>query len=223
MFLALFFIRIIERKSTSHIRSDTNTYYISNICLTGANSGVGLAGAKLLIASGHHVILACRTQAKADAAAAKCMAYATTSGDSFYMSRRAGGSAIGAECDLSSLSSVRTFAKSMEDRNIDTIVLNAGLAHGQADKEPFRTVEGFEETVGVNHLGHFLLADLMARTLAKSNSKPRLVSTASPVHDPVRIYILKYWFEHHITVFLNVTNYVHSSFDAYFFCLISDA
>jgi len=61
----------------------------------------------------------------------------------------------------------------------------AGLAHGQADKEPFRTVEGFEETVGVNHLGHFLLADLMARTLAKSNSKPRLVSTASPVHDPM--------------------------------------
>ena len=38
--------------------------------ITGANSGVGLAGAKLLTAAGHKVTLACRTQAKADAAAA---------------------------------------------------------------------------------------------------------------------------------------------------------
>mmetsp|Transcript_46171 Transcript_46171/g.53947 ORF Transcript_46171/g.53947 Transcript_46171/m.53947 type:complete len:401 (+) Transcript_46171:48-1250(+) len=164
--------------------SGLTTSPVRNIIITGANSGVGLAGAKLLTASGHRVILACRTQAKADAAAAKCMAYAATSGDSFYPSRRSGGEAVGAECDLASLSSVRAFAKSMKDSQLDTLVLNAGLAHGQADKEPFRTMDGFEETVGVNHLGHFLLADLIAPILAKSSSAPRIVSTASPVHDP---------------------------------------
>lgn len=160
---------------------------VRDIIVTGANSGVGLAGAKLLTAAGHRVILACRTQAKADAAAATCRTYAATSGssDSFYASRRAGGSAIGFECDLASLDSVRAFAASMNDgRKVDTLVMNAGLAHGQGDKEPVRTKDGFEETVGVNHLGHFLLADLMSPILVKSSSKPRIVSTASPVHDP---------------------------------------
>lgn len=81
---------------------------------------------------------------------------------------------------------MRAFAASMNDgRKVDTLVMNAGLAHGQGDKEPVRTKDGFEETVGVNHLGHFLLADLMSPILVKSSSKPRIVSTASPVHDPV--------------------------------------
>jgi len=159
---------------------------VRDIIVTGANSGVGLAGAKLLTAAGHRVILACRTQAKADAAAEICRTYAATSGgdSSFYASRRAGGTAVGAACDLASLSSVRAFANSMNGRTVDTLVLNAGLAHGQADKEPVRTADGFEETVGVNHLGHFLLADLMSPVLVKSSSNPRIVSTASPVHDP---------------------------------------
>ena len=51
---------------------------VRNIVVTGANSGVGLAGAKLLVAAGHRVTLACRTQAKADAAAAACMAFAAS-------------------------------------------------------------------------------------------------------------------------------------------------
>lgn len=38
-------------------------------------------------------------------------------------------------------------------------------------------------TVGVNHLGHFLLASLLTPTLATA-AEPRLVVTASPVHDP---------------------------------------
>jgi len=45
-----------------------------------------------------------------------------------------------------------------------------------------RTAEGFEETIGVNHLGHFYLASLLLPTLAASSKKPpRLVITASPV------------------------------------------
>jgi hypothetical protein len=37
---------------------------VRNVIITGANSGVGLAAAKLLTASGHHVTLACRTQVR---------------------------------------------------------------------------------------------------------------------------------------------------------------
>jgi len=144
-------------------------------------------GWQLLTVSGHRVIIACRTQAKVDAAAAKCMAYAATNGDFFNPSRNSGGEADGAERNLALLSSVRAFTKSVKESKLDTLVFNAGLAHGQADKEPFRTMDGFEETVGVNHLGHFLLADLIAPILVKSNSAPRIVSTASPVHYLVSI------------------------------------
>eukprot|EP00962_Isochrysis_galbana_P058516 scaffold31661_cov67-Isochrysis_galbana.AAC.1 len=92
-----------------------------DVVITGANSGVGLAGAKLLTAAGHRVVLACRTQAKADAAAAACEEYARANG------RRGGGSASGAECDLASLASVRAFAAGIKDRPLDSLVLNAGL------------------------------------------------------------------------------------------------
>jgi len=37
---------------------------VRSVIITGASSGVGLAGAKLLTAAGHRVTLACRTQAK---------------------------------------------------------------------------------------------------------------------------------------------------------------
>ena len=111
---------------------------VRTIVVTGANSGVGFAGAKFLVAAGHRVILACRTQAKAEAAAHACHDYAATvAGDG--TTRRAGGIAIGAECDLASLHSIRTFAQariaeataSGGTTGIDTLVLNAGLAHGQ--------------------------------------------------------------------------------------------
>ena len=52
---------------------------VRNVIVTGASSGVGLAGAKLLTAAGHQVTLACRTQAKADAAVKACNAFAASS------------------------------------------------------------------------------------------------------------------------------------------------
>jgi len=147
-----------------------------NIIITGANSGVGLAGAKILTAAGHRVTLACRTQAKADAAAAACMEWSGSH------ATRSGGIAKGAECDLASLESIRRFAESRKGSPLDSLVLNAGLARGTAETDVKRTAEGFEETIGVNHLGHFYLASLLLPTLAASSKKPpRLVITASPV------------------------------------------
>ena len=162
---------------------------VRNVIITGANSGVGLAGSKLLVAAGHHVTLACRTQDKADAAAQACLDYAasTATTDAFFPNRRPGGTATGAECDLSSMASIRKFAESMKDSPIDALALNAGFTYGAQDFEIRRTKDGFEETVGVNHLGHFYLANLLAPTLAKGGGNgvgPRLVSTASGVHDP---------------------------------------
>jgi len=163
---------------------------VRRLIVTGANSGVGLAGAKLLTAAGHDVTLACRTKAKADAAAAACMEFAASASATgpagkpdFYAARRAGGIARGAECDLTSLASIRAFAATQKGQQLDTLVLNAGLSLNVADKEEQFTKEGFELTVGTNHLGHFALQRELMPMLAKG-AKPRLLVTASGVHDP---------------------------------------
>ena len=135
------------------------------VVVTGANSGVGLEGAKLLAAAGHDVVCACRTAAKAEAAAAAC-----------------GGKAVPAVCDLADLKSVRAFAASVKD--VDTLVLNAGLALSTKDTAAQRTKQGFELTIGTNHLGHMALYELLEKRLAAAKGQPRLVVTASPVHDP---------------------------------------
>jgi protochlorophyllide reductase len=64
------------------------------------------------------------------------------------------------------------------------LALNAGVEYS-GDPVVHRTKENFEETVGVNHLGHFLLANMLLDELEKSSeTHPRIVVTASEVHDP---------------------------------------
>jgi protochlorophyllide reductase len=86
------------------------------------------------------------------------------------------------ECDLSSMESIRGFAKRWQDSGspIDVLSLNAG-AQFTGEKEPRRTKDGFELTVGANHLGHFLLANLLLDSVEKSTKSPRIVVTASEV------------------------------------------
>ncbi len=137
------------------------------IVITGANSGIGLDASRKLAAAGHEVYVACRTQAKAEEAA------------------KATGAAGAFECDLTSLASVQSFLKAWGSRPIDVLCLNAGVAMNTAETTPHFTAEGLEETIGVNHLAHFLMAKSLLGNLEKSAlAHPRLVVTASSVHDP---------------------------------------
>ena len=47
---------------------------------------------------------------------------------------------------------------------------------------PQHSAEGFERTIAVNHLGHFLLANLLLKRLV-ANSPARIVVVSSGVHD----------------------------------------
>ena len=80
------------------------------------------------------------------------------------------------------MESIRGFAKRWQDSGspIDVLSLNAG-AQFTGEKEPRRTKDGFELTVGANHLGHFLLANLLLDSVEKSTKSPRIVVTASEV------------------------------------------
>jgi len=65
-------------------------------------------------------------------------------------------------CDLASLESVRAFAEELSGKELDVLCLNAGIAPSTKAEAPETTADGFEACVGTNHLGHFLLANLLA-------------------------------------------------------------
>jgi light-dependent protochlorophyllide reductase len=142
----------------------------STVLVTGGNSGIGFECARRLAAEGWHVLIASRNrEASADAIR--------------RITRDSGNDAVSAmSLDLGSLESVRRFAREIEatDVPLRALVCNAGL---QVARGPHCSVDGFELTFAVNHLGHFLLTNLLLGRLA-SNAPARIVIVASGVHDP---------------------------------------
>lgn len=144
----------------------------STVIITGASSGVGLQAAKALSQRGWHVVMACRDLAKAQKAA-------QTVGmpqDSYTIMH----------IDLASLESVRQFVKDFRasGRFLDALVCNAAI-YMPLLKEPLRSPEGFELSVATNHLGHFLLCNLLLEDLKNSSAtEPRLVILGTVTHNP---------------------------------------
>ncbi|KAL6063901.1 retinol dehydrogenase 12 (all-trans 9-cis 11-cis) [Balamuthia mandrillaris] len=134
------------------------------VIVTGANTGIGFETAKALAGMGAHVILACRNE-KLGEAAVKRIEKANKSAS--------------VECqqlDLASLASIRAFAQKFLKRNmpLHLLVLNAGVMF--TPKET--TKDGFELQFGTNHLGHFLLTNLLLDKL-KESAPSRIVSVSS--------------------------------------------
>jgi len=154
-------------------------YSKPRVVITGSNSGIGRDAATKLAKSGKWVVvLACRTRAKAEQAKADIMQeYPDVNANDIECYA----------CDLGDLSSVRAFAQDVlaDGAPVDALCLNAGVEYS-GDPVVHRTVDGFEETIGVNHLGHFLLANLLLPRLEASEKfeHPRVVVTSSEVHDP---------------------------------------
>jgi NAD(P)-dependent dehydrogenase (short-subunit alcohol dehydrogenase family) len=130
------------------------------VVVTGANSGLGLATATALAASGARVICACRDVAKGEAA---------LSGTPGTWEVR--------PLDLADLSSVALFAKELTEP-VDVLVNNAGVM-----AVPKRmTADGFEMQLGTNHLGHFALTGHLLPRITG-----RVVTLSSLMHKIGRI------------------------------------
>lgn len=151
-----------------------------HILITGTSQGIGLAAAQQLIQDGHHhVYHACRSHDRAKQAALEA----------------GGGIVLEEACDLSDLDSIKRFAKEVIDKvpHLDVLCLNAGIAPSYSSKKdnlkPLLTAQGFESCIGINHIGHFLLLQLLLpKLMSRQNAKRPacIVITASAVHDPAQ-------------------------------------
>lgn len=144
----------------------------STVVITGASSGVGLYSAKALAKRGWHVVMACRDLDKAQKAAQSV----GIPQDSYTL----------IHIDLGSLQSVRKFVENFRARGLtlDALVCNAAI-YMPLIKEPLRSPEGYELTVTTNHLGHFLLCNIMLEDMKKSPAKDRrMVILGTVTHNP---------------------------------------
>lgn len=143
-----------------------------HVLLTGGNTGIGRATAEALAAQGHRLWLAGRSEERTrpvlDAVRAR------------------GARADFLPLDLADLGSVRACAARFvaTGERLDVLLANAGLA-GQRGE----TKQGFELAFGTNHLGHFLLTELLLPRLEESGRagpRARVVVVASRAHYRVR-------------------------------------
>jgi NAD(P)-dependent dehydrogenase (short-subunit alcohol dehydrogenase family) len=136
--------------------------------VTGGNSGIGLSTVQQLAKQGAQVILACRRTADGERAKAEITAGGVR------------GSIEVRELDLASLASVRAFASAFlaDHKQLHGLVNNAGVMNTPAGT----TKDGFETQLGTNHLGHFLLTELLLDVL-KASAPSRIVNLSSCYHD----------------------------------------
>lgn len=142
----------------------------ATVVITGGTSGLGYETAKVLALRGWRVVITSRVLEHAEAAASKLGHETKTQ-------------VRGEPLELASQASIRTFAQRTLKRikageRLRAVVCNAGISlNGPVQY----TEEGVEKVFGVNHLGHFLLVNLLLESLEKP---ARIVFVSSGTHVP---------------------------------------
>jgi len=137
------------------------------VLVTGGNTGIGLETAAALAAKGFRVVLTARDPAKGRYAVEE------------IRRRHTDADVAAMELDLAGLADVRSFAACFLERfpQLDVLVNNAGV---WLDRRSV-TADGFETMFQVNHLGPFLLTNLLLERL-KGSAPARIVNVASEAH-----------------------------------------
>jgi len=140
--------------------------------VTGGNSGIGKEAAIGIARQGAHVVIAARNAAKAAAAVAEIETTANARGRIETI-----------PIDLASFASVREFAAAFTAKHdrLDILLNNAGLVL----RKRVETVDGHETQFQVNHLGHFLLTNLLYGPLVRS-APARIINVSSYAHTTAR-------------------------------------
>jgi NAD(P)-dependent dehydrogenase (short-subunit alcohol dehydrogenase family) len=135
--------------------------------VTGANSGIGLATARGLVARGAQVVLGCRNLHKAEEAR------------EFILQKHPDASVDVMAMDLANIMNIKSAAEVLKRRfaKLDILINNAGVMSLKRQE----TRDGFELTFGVNHLGTFTLTQALL-PLIKASPEGRVVTLSSALH-----------------------------------------
>ncbi len=144
---------------TDHMQGKT-------VLITGGNSGIGFETAVALARYGANVVFTSRDPHRGEHAVDE-------------IRRRSAADVALMPLDLASFASIRAFAADFLQRydNLHVLHNNAGLVLSERTE----TEDGFETTFGVNHLGHFLLTDLLLDRV-KAGAPARIVNVSSRAH-----------------------------------------
>jgi NAD(P)-dependent dehydrogenase (short-subunit alcohol dehydrogenase family) len=138
------------------------------LCLiTGANAGIGKQTALGLARMHATVVMVCRDGERGFTAQQQ-------------IKQQSGNDSIELMiCDLASQNSIRRLASKFTERHdhLDVLINNAGILL----REHSLNEDGIENTFAINHLGYFLLTDLLLDVLKKS-APSRIVNVASAAH-----------------------------------------
>ncbi|MFH0760252.1 MAG: SDR family oxidoreductase [Bacteroidota bacterium] len=143
------------------------------VLITGSNSGIGKATSIALARLGAHVVMMARNPERGEAARQEVIS--TSGNDQVDLML----------CDLADLESIRRFASEFKEKydRLDVLINNAGILTGHRQM----TADGFEYQIGVNHLGHFLLTNLLI-DLLKTSAPSRIVIVSSLGHFAGKIH-----------------------------------
>jgi NAD(P)-dependent dehydrogenase (short-subunit alcohol dehydrogenase family) len=136
------------------------------VCLiTGASGGLGKATALGLARLGATVVMASRDKARGEADRAEIASAMGNANVKLML------------LDLASLQSVRDMASSFkgEHEKLDVLINNASVFKGKRTVTP----DGLEAMFATNHLGHFLLTNLLLDEL-KASQQARVITISAP-------------------------------------------
>ncbi|CAH8491282.1 unnamed protein product [Dicrocoelium dendriticum] len=165
--------------------------------VTGASTGIGEVTAAELARRGCKVIMACRDLKRAQAAVDRILdKYGPSKPDSVkldvadssviqYLSVVQPDQLVLETLDLASLQSVREFASRISSKydKLDYLINNAGIIQSKLKK----SVDGFELTLATNHLGPFLLTELLTPMLKRA-APSRIINVSSLGHYRAKVW-----------------------------------
>lgn len=138
------------------------------ICLvTGATAGIGQAAALLLAHQGATIVGVGRNPAKNEASTQMIKDKTGNLAVEYLLA------------DLSSQEEIRSLAQQYRDKydRLDVMVNNAGATFGKR----MESVDGIEMTFALNHLGYFLLTNLLSDIL-EASAPSRVINVSSSLH-----------------------------------------
>ncbi|XP_037041998.1 retinol dehydrogenase 11-like [Bradysia coprophila] len=136
------------------------------VIVTGGSSGLGLETARNLAGRGGRIYIASRDERKGNRGAESIRKSTGNQNVQFI------------KLNLASLKSVREFSETFHkiEKRLDILINNAGTASAFE-----KTEDNFELNMAVNHLGHFLLTNLLL-DLLKASAPSRILVVSSIAH-----------------------------------------